>query len=120
MKITNKVLVPLVVFVAAVCVFGAYFVSNIPSESKSVFVYKDGELIRTLSIKDESYEVDLGTNVILVESDGVTMINAKCPDKLCVKQGKIKNSSHSIVCLPNRIAVEIGGRGGEVDAVAGR
>ena len=35
------------------------------------------------------------------------MKEADCPDKYCVKQGKIKNVGETIVCLPHKVVVEI-------------
>lgn len=116
----NKILIPAVFTVALMCFAGAFALDRFGSSANTVNVYKDGELIHTFTLADEPQTVDLGTNVLLVEKDGVSMTHANCPDKLCIKQGKIKNSSRSIVCLPNRIVVEIAGVKGEVDAVAGR
>ena len=35
------------------------------------------------------------------------MEDANCPDKLCIKQGKIDSNGQKIVCLPNKTVVEI-------------
>lgn len=120
MKMSNKILIPAVIILAVVCLTGAYAVINSANAGSTVYVYKDGKLVKTLELSEEPYTVDLGTNTLYVESDGVSVTSADCPDKLCMKQGKIKNSSRSIVCLPNRIVIEIDGKKGEVDAVAGR
>ena len=116
----NKILIPLFLLVAVLCIVAVCVMTQYGGSGGTAYVYKDGKLVKTLDLKDEPYSVDLGTNVIYVEHDGVSMQNASCPDKLCVKQGKIKNSSRSIVCLPNRIVVEFPSKKGEVDAVAGR
>ena len=116
----NKFLIPLFLLVAVLCFFGAYAVANFSGGGNTVHVYKDGKLIHTCRFSSESQTIDVGTNVILIEKDGVSMISATCPDKLCINQGKIKNSSRSIVCLPNRIVVEIADVKGEVDVIAGR
>ena len=39
----------------------------------------------------------------------VRVIEADCPDELDVKQGFIENVGQVIVCLPNRVVVEIKG-----------
>ena len=116
----NKILIPFVLLLAIICGMGAYVVTNFSGAGTTVYVYKDSKLIKTLTLSKKPYTVDLGTNVLYVDSEGVSMKEANCPDKLCVKQGKIKNSSRSIVCLPNRIVVEISGKEGEVDAIAGK
>ena len=35
------------------------------------------------------------------------MTDADCPDKLCVKTGRISKTGETIVCLPHRVVVEI-------------
>ena len=35
------------------------------------------------------------------------MDHADCPDKICVKTGKIKNKGEQIVCLPNKLVVKV-------------
>jgi len=116
----NKILIPSFLFLAVLCIVASFVMTQYSGSGGTAYVYKDGKLVKTLALKDEPYMVELGTNTIYVEHDGVSMQSATCPDKLCVKQGKIKNSSRSIVCLPNRIVVEIPSKKGEVDTVAGR
>ena len=41
---------------------------------------------------------------------------ADCPDKLCINQGKITDSSKKIICLPNKVIVEVTKKS-ETDAV---
>lgn len=48
-----------------------------------------------------------GTNVIEVVKGGVRIIEASCPDKLCEHQGVITKAGQMLVCLPNRLIVEI-------------
>ncbi len=50
----------------------------------------------------------------LEAKDGrVRMVDSACPDKLCVRTGWISRPGESIVCLPNRVVIEIvSGEGG--------
>ncbi len=43
------------------------------------------------------------------------MDKADCPDKLCVKQGKISKSGESIICLPHKVVVKISAEERESD-----
>lgn len=47
------------------------------------------------------------TNYIKIENKECYMEEAICPDHLCTKQGKIKNSGQTIVCLPNKVVVSV-------------
>lgn len=52
-------------------------------------------------------------NLIEIGDEKVRVIEADCPDKLDVKQGYISKPGETIVCLPNRLIIEIKGENGE-------
>ncbi len=60
----------------------------------------------------------MGSNVIAIKDGCVYMKEADCKNKICVNTGKINSPGQSIVCLPNRIIVEITGKEEGFDAVA--
>lgn len=59
------------------------------------------------------------SNTILAEPGRVCVESAGCPDQICVQQGFITDGTVPIVCLPNRLIIEITGGGDELDAAAG-
>lgn len=85
------------------------------SDSNSVAnVYVDGKLYHSIDLNDvkNNYTIDIPNsedkhNIILVEKGAISMQSADCPDKLCVKQGKISGGSYPIVCLPHKIIISI-------------
>ena len=48
----------------------------------------------------------LDHNTLCIDNGQIYMVEADCPDHLCVHQGAISNSG-MIVCLPNRVVVRI-------------
>ena len=46
-------------------------------------------------------------NILNISGGEVYMSEADCPDKLCIKQGRIKNGGESIVCLPNSVVITV-------------
>ena len=64
-------------------------------------------------------ESDGHTNVIVIEDGTVRMDSATCRNQICVDHGRISLKGDSIVCLPNRVVVEIEGEGGEADVISG-
>ena len=50
---------------------------------------------------------DGGSNQFLIQDGAVTMTDADCGDKTCVKTGSIKETGQSIVCLPHRLVITI-------------
>lgn len=78
------------------------------SDRQILKISVDGKVYGEYSLEDKQ-EIKIGdTNVCQIEEDGtVSMTEADCPDHLCVKQGKIKEFGESIVCLPNKVVLEI-------------
>ena len=65
-----------------------------------------------------SYELNGGTNTLVIENRQAYVSHANCPDQICVNQGKIWGSGQMIVCLPNRITVTVEGVSSGVDIVS--
>lgn len=71
----------------------------------------NGELVAEYSLfEDGEYVLNGGTNILVISNGKASMKDASCPDGLCVKTGKISRSGERIVCLPNRVMVEIIGK----------
>ncbi len=67
--------------------------------------------------KTLNIEGKYGSNTVVIEKDGVYVLKADCPDKLDVKAGKISRQGQMIVCVPNRLMIEIKGGERKVDKV---
>lgn len=52
-------------------------------------------------------ETELGKNVLVFEQGMVRVVEADCPDQICVSFGWAKRAGQSIVCLPHRVVVKI-------------
>lgn len=93
-----------------------YYKSNINKKTettKYVSIQVDGKEIRKLKLDEnmngEKLEIktEFGRNLLEFTSDSVRSVEADCPDKLDVLQGAITMPGETIVCLPNRLVVEI-------------
>jgi hypothetical protein len=82
---------------------------------KYVEIYENGKLYQKILIKDNAFKKTIkvtnkfGTNIVQIENGGARMLDADCPDKICIKEGFIDKNGQTIVCLPNRFVVEIKG-----------
>ena len=47
-----------------------------------------------------------GTNTCRIKDGSAQMIEADCPDHLCIHQGAIDNRGGMIICLPNEVVIE--------------
>ena len=56
-------------------------------------------------------------NQVTAERGRICVSHAGCPDQVCVRQGWISDSSVPVVCLPNRLLIEIVGEERELDAM---
>ncbi len=80
-----------------------------------VVVTVDGECVAEISLSDDGeYEINGGTNVLVIEDGEAYMKDASCPDGLCVGQGRISKTGERIVCLPNKVMVEVLGADDEM------
>jgi hypothetical protein len=79
-------------------------------DGNQVIVTVDKEVVITASL-DQNQELDIpltnGSNKILIKNGEVSMIEADCPDQICVKHKSISKSGETIVCLPHKVIVEI-------------
>ncbi len=67
---------------------------------------------RTITIKQDGH-----TNVLRIRDGEAKMISASCKNQICVHHAAISRGNQSIVCLPNRVSVEItGGKEADIDA----
>lgn len=103
---------------------GILFTFTAVSETKAatVIVSVNGNVVKTLPLMSAhtKFTVTAGSHYDVVEiKDGkVRIVEADCPDKLCVKMGWISKFPQQIVCLPNRVVVKIAGTGeADVDAI---
>lgn len=90
--------------------------------NNSVVISADGVHLHEMDLVDdgetETYEYvseDGHRNVIVREGTEVKMIDASCPDQLCVRQGTITDAGETIVCLPHRLIVEVTSDNPDVD-----
>lgn len=76
-----------------------------------VQVTVDGEIYGTYALDEEQTVTiqikDKVTNILQIEDGTAKMIAADCPDQLCVHQQEISNTGQTIVCLPNKVVVEV-------------
>ncbi len=107
------------VLAVSITLFGFSFFS--PVRELTAEISLDGETVKQVNLFEltQSETVGVGGCEILLERDGVTFLSSECPDKLCVKSGKLKKAGDTMACLPERVAVVLRARKGDtIDGVA--
>lgn len=75
--------------------------------------YKEINLTENMRGKEIEIETEYGYNLLEIGDGDIKVVDASCPDKLDVKQGSISKPGEIIVCLPNRLTIEIIGKNEE-------
>jgi hypothetical protein len=55
----------------------------------------------------------LGDTVVAIREGTAEVLSSPCPEKICVKTGKISKPGQWIACLPNKVFVAVRGRRNE-------
>ena len=75
-------------------------------EYSTVRITVDGSEYGTYSLAEDQVISIGNTNVCGIRNGEAKMIEADCPDHLCMKQKAIGSAGGTIVCLPNRVVIE--------------
>lgn len=91
-------------------------------KGKYVKVYVNEKLTKTFDLtKDREYfiETKFGYNLLIIKNERARILDADCPNKICVNKGYISKNGESIICLPHHVVVTVeSSEDKNVDAVA--
>lgn len=84
-----------------------------------ISIYRTPAAVVTVTVDGKSASFSLDGNetielehlTVHISGGEVWVTDADCADKTCMHTGKISRAGQSIVCLPNGIAITIGGNG---------
>lgn len=113
----NDILLAVIVLIIAA--LGLLFYINLGKQTAgTITVTVNGKVQGTYSLKKDQ-EILIGeTNRLIIIDGKADMIEADCPDQICVDHKAISKNKESIVCLPNKVIVEVvGGEEASLDAV---
>ena len=97
-----------VLLAAALCALGGRALIS-SKAGEEVVIRVNGEVFEQLPLHEERVISVNGHNTVTVSDGCVWVSEADCPDQICVQQGKAEKPGKTIVCLPNRMTVEIEG-----------
>jgi hypothetical protein len=116
----DKLLVAAVLVAALLAAAQLWFRPAEPSGQAVISV--GGTVLRTVALlpggESTTFPVagELGTALVEIAGDRVRMLDAPCPNHVCMNQGWITSPGASIICMPGKIVVRIEGAT-PVDAV---
>ena len=132
-KIRNDIILIGSILLISLIVF-LIFKLNSTDDNLKALVYYDNELILEVDLDNDSYIIHNNELVnkennneyiikgreseltIIVDDNGIKVIDSGCSDRVCVNQGYISSSNRTITCLPNKVYIKLVGSE-EVDAI---
>lgn len=99
-----------------ILIFGIIVVAGIVWLVSSFFMNGMGETLK-ITVDNQKYGIyNLETdqvikisdkNICRIENRSVVMEYADCPDQVCVHSSAISQNGQTIICMPNRVVLEI-------------
>ena len=86
-------------------------IASYPIDKDTTVIFRDG---KALDPSDESFDPDSvkkknlsDYNMLQIVNGEASVLEADCPDKICVHHNPISNAGESIICLPHKFSVHI-------------
>ncbi len=110
-KLLSDIILVGVLLIIGLSVFLIWYLGG--TKGSTAVVTVDGKRVGEYPLSvDGVYYLNNGTNVLCIEEGKAYIKEANCPGyQDCVETGKIFMVGQTIVCLPNKLVVEIVGEG---------
>lgn len=117
----RKIFICVLIAVLLFCmgIIGIFLFRKNAVQSGIAMIYQDGTLLETINLnsvaKGYTLRVDGDNgayNIIDIQPGKIGIIEASCPDQICVHTGYISGSVTPITCLPNHLIIKIQGSHG--------
>ncbi len=126
MKKLDVVIISILIVVSVVGIGVYKFILNEKAKNSTelyAVIYLDGEIYKEILLTEEEQIIEIDTsyghNELHIYDFGLEMHESDCPNQVCVKTGFINKVGDRVVCLPNKVYVEIIGQTElEVDSVS--
>ena len=109
----RKVSVKELIIIAVILLFGitAFILLSFKKDGRTALIYVDGKPVTEIKLNREqnkTFTVNEAENITFEVSNGrIRVVSSDCPDKICCNTGFISKSGESIICMPNKMIVEI-------------
>ena len=109
-SIIKKTDITLMITLAIIAVLGMVYLAGIRVGGGYAEILQHGEVVHTLDLSTDTVYTstrDNFLNIIQISGGAASMLDANCPDSYCLHQAPIMYTGQTIVCLPNRLVVQI-------------
>ncbi|MDO4593837.1 MAG: NusG domain II-containing protein [Tissierellia bacterium] len=109
----------LISFSIVIAIFTGRFKDSVKGDT--LVVEQNGKIYGEYSLKEDRI-IEIKNhhdekNIIEIKNNSAKMIEANCPDKICLRMPAISDGGQSIVCLPHRLYLTVKSEDSEVDQV---
>lgn len=102
----NEIILTAVILLAALLLWGGFWLTG-RTKGDLLRITVDNELYGEYPLnQDQTIRIN-DTNVCEIQNGSVRMTEADCPDHLCMDFAPIDSDGGTIICLPNRVFLEI-------------
>ena len=121
-KRNDIILISVLISVSLVLYFGVTLFQGKTTKDGVAVVTIDGKEYGRYPLSEDTTEKielpDGSYNILEIRDGKADITEASCPDKICVNHRAVNRRGQSIVCLPNKLIVEIeNGEESDVDLV---
>lgn len=118
----RKLLRPLdavIIIIVLIAAALSAFILSASEEGAYAVITCNGETVDSISLtSDGDYTYAALPGMVFTVSEGsVAVTESGCAGRICVRSGKISRKGETLICVPNRAAVSIGGGDGDVDVI---
>jgi len=123
----SDIMIIIVILLLSV-MFTVYYRYNNSDKAAVAEIYYNSQLVKTVDLDtgvDQTFHIPQNDHVIfhLYEDGTISFEESDCPDKVCIRAGKIGMVGESAACLPNKIIIKIVPKSGynndDVDIIVG-
>lgn len=100
----------LLLFCAAAAVF---FFTRTDGEMRHAIITQDNVQLYDIPLTGHTGTEEIviadehGANTIRIEDESISVVDADCPDRVCVKTGTASKKGDVIACLPHKLLIEV-------------
>ena len=103
-------------FFLFIAIISILFINLTRHEGQFVTVsVRGGETVEYSLSENGEYTLLNGQVILVIENGEAYIEYADCPDRVCVRTGRISRVGESIICLPNKLSITVTGEKSEDD-----
>jgi hypothetical protein len=95
----------------------APLISFARASASTAVIYENGKIAASLDLSKDAV-IKIKNMEVETSKGRVRIKSSDCPRQICSHTGWIKSPAQTIVCVPNKVLVEIPGGSGQYDAVS--